>query len=72
MDSTGGAGGGFCGLFGTTTPFTAEQIAALYPTHAAFVQKWDHAVAADVADGYLLPPDARMLDQIARSSTVGG
>jgi len=72
VDSTGGAGAGFCFLFGKTTPFTAEQIAALYPTHAAFVQKWDRAVAADVADGYLLSPDARMLDQVARSSTVGG
>ena len=46
--------------------------AALYPTHAAFVQKWDAATAAEVKEGYLLPADAQILDQVAAQSSVGG
>ena len=69
---TSSAGGGFCGLFGATIPFSAAKIAQLYPTHAVFVTKWDQAVAADVADGYLLPADATVLDRVARQSTIGG
>ncbi len=66
------AGGGFCGLFGATIPFSAAKIAQLYPTHAVFVKKWDKAVAADVSDGYLLPADAKVLDRVAEQSTIGG
>ena len=66
------AGGGFCGIFGTTIPFSAAKLAHLYPTHRTFVKKWDDAVAADVAKGYLLSADARVLDKVAAQSTVGG
>ncbi len=69
---TSSAGGGFCKLFGTTIPFSAPKLAQLYPTHAVFVKKWDAAVAADVAKGYLLAADARILDRVAEQSTVGG
>ncbi len=69
---TSSAGGGFCGLFGATIPFSAAKIAQLYPTHAVFATKWDQAVAADVADGYLLPADATVLDRVAQQSTIGG
>jgi hypothetical protein len=65
-------GGGFCVLFGRTVPFSSAKLAKLYPTHAAFVHKWDRAVAADVADGYLLPADAKNLDRVAANSTIGG
>ena len=67
-----GAGGGFCRLFGTTVPFSPAKLARLYPTHRAFVRKWDGAVAADVGKGYLLPADARVLDRVARASSIGG
>ena len=60
-----------CGIFGTTVPFSAAKLAALYPTHAAFVQKWDAATAAEVQQGYLLPADAQILDQVAAQSSVG-
>jgi hypothetical protein len=69
---TSSAGGGFCKLFGDTIPFSAVKLAQLYPTHADFVKKWDAAVAADVAEGYLLAADARVLDAAAKQSTVGG
>ena len=61
-----------CGIFGTTVPFGAAKIAALYPTHATFVKKWDEATAAEVKQGYLLPSDATALDGVAAQSSVGG
>ncbi len=64
--------GTLCGILGTTVPFTAAHLSALYPTHAAFVAKWDAATAAEVKEGYLLPADARTLDRVAAQSTVGG
>jgi hypothetical protein len=69
---TSSAGGGFCKLFGATVPFSAAKLAQLYPTHQAFVKKWDQAVAADISKGYLLPADATVLDRVAKESTIGG
>ena len=66
------AGGGFCGLFGATIPFSAAKLAQLYPTHKVFVAKWDQAVASDVTKGYLLAPDATILDKVAQESKIGG
>lgn len=64
--------GVLCAIFGTTVPFTASQLATLYPTHADFVKKWDAATAAEVREGYLLAPDATALDKVAAASKVGG
>ena len=61
-----------CGIFGTTEPFSTAKLDALYPTHAAFVKKWDAATAAEVKEGYLLPADAETLDRVAAQSSVGG
>ena len=66
------SGQALCGIFGTTVPFTAAKLTALYPTHTAFVNKWDAATAAEVKQGYLLPADAQTLDQEAAQSSVGG
>ena len=68
---TSSAGGGFCGIFGLTAPFSSAKLAQLYPTHGAFVTKWDQAVASDVSKGYLLPADATILDRVASQSTMG-
>ena len=67
-----GAGSAFCVLFGRTVPFSQSKLASLYPTHAAFVHKWDDAVAAEVEAGYLLPADGRILERVAAQSTIGG
>ena len=64
--------GVLCGIFGTTVPLSASQLAALYPSHEAFVKKWDAATAADVREGYLLATDARTLDKVAAASDIGG
>lgn len=64
-------GATLCAIFGTTVPFSAATLASLYPTHAAFVEKWDAATAAEVKKGYLLAADAKTLDRVAAQSTVG-
>jgi hypothetical protein len=66
------SGPALCSILGTTAPFSAAQLSALYPTHADFVAKWDGATAAEVKDGYLLPADAETLDRVAAQSDVGG
>jgi hypothetical protein len=63
--------GTLCDIFGTTVPFSASKLQALYPTHTAFVKKWDAATTALVRQGYLLPADARTLDKVAAQSDVG-
>jgi hypothetical protein len=70
--STAVGAGVLCAIFGTTVPFSAAQLATLYPTHADFVKKWDAATAAEVREGYLLAPDAQTLDKVAAASSVGG
>lgn len=72
IDTKSSAGGGFCGIFGTTVPVSSAKLTQLYPTHQAFVKKWDQAVASDVSKGYLLPADAKVLESVAKQSTIGG
>jgi hypothetical protein len=67
LSGVGNTGGlaGFCALFGRTIPFSAGELASLYPTHAQFVLQWDLATLHDLLDGYLLSPDAFELDNSA-------
>lgn len=46
-----------CIASGSTTPFTASQLAARYPTHADYVRKYTAAADAAVAKGYIRPVD---------------
>jgi hypothetical protein len=62
----------FCSLVGTTTPFSAAKLAALYPAHAQFRTEWTAATAADVLAGFIRPADAAQLIAAANASTVGG
>ena len=71
-NSGSGALGVFCGLFGTTTPFTAAKLAALYPTHAHFAAGWTAATVLDLVRGFITPADARHLIAAARASGIGG
>jgi hypothetical protein len=61
----------FCTLFGTTVPFTQNQLAALYATHEKFVMRWAHAAHQDVKGGFLLRADAEELIDSAASSNIG-
>ena len=62
----------FCFLFGTTTPFDAAKLAALYPSHGQFVSRWAAATAAGVAAGLIRPADAAELVGAAAKSSIGG
>ena len=55
---------GFCILFGQTTPFSAQKLASLYPSHRDFVRDWDRSVSRDLRAGYLLPRDAAALQDV--------
>jgi Alpha/beta hydrolase domain/MBG domain (YGX type) len=59
---TGNSGaGGFCGLFGTTTPLTTAQLQALYTKQSLFVAAWNQATDNAVANGWIVAADAPRL-----------
>jgi len=60
----------FCRLFGSTTPFSAVQLAALYPTHDDFVSKWLTSISKNLFSGFLLPEDATELFNAAAATTI--
>jgi len=66
-----GSLGQFCRLFGTTVPFTDEQLAARYKSHGDFVKQWNKAVDRALKAGYLVPEDAKELKRAAAQSGVG-
>jgi hypothetical protein len=72
LSGLGQSGASFCFLFGTTVPFAAEKLAALYPTHATFVAKWSASTAKEVAAGFIRPADAAELVRAATQSGVSG
>lgn len=72
LSGLGQSGSQFCFLFGTTTPFDAAKLSALYPTHGEFVVKWAASSGAGVARGFIRPADAAQLITAARKSSIGG
>jgi hypothetical protein len=59
---------GFCSLFGTSTPFSADQIKKLYPTHQKYV---DRVRLSTAFDGFLLSEDKKTVVDEANKSTIG-
>jgi hypothetical protein len=72
LSGIGQSGASFCFLFGTTAPFSAAKLAALYPSHARFVARWICDTIADTRAGFILPADAAELIRAALTSNVGG
>lgn len=72
LSGLGQSGSAFCFLFGTTVPFSAAKLAALYPSHARFVARWAFDTIADVLRGFIRPADAFQLIAAAAASNVGG
>jgi hypothetical protein len=71
LDGSGGnGGGGFCGLFGETVPFSAPTLLSLYPRHGDYVTRFDRATSRALRNGFLLPLDAKNLDAAAAQSTI--
>jgi len=64
-------GPGFCTLAGSHRLFTAEELAALYRNHGAYVSQVRQSLNELVRAGYVLPDDAREVRREATASTVG-
>ena len=62
-------GPGFCRLYGSYEPFTPEKLAALYPTHSAYMAKVKEVTAKNLAAGYILKPEADVT--IAEAEKIG-
>ena len=58
LSGLGQTGTQFCALFGTTTPFTQQQLTALYGNHGGFVRSWTRATLVATFAGFLRPEDA--------------
>jgi Alpha/beta hydrolase domain len=60
----------FCVLLGTTTPFTAAQLAAPYPDHGAYVRAFTTATNRLAGQGFLLPGDRAQALFLAQQAPV--
>jgi hypothetical protein len=70
LSGLGQTGTTFCFLFGTTRPFTDDQLAALYGDHAGFARAWGRATVRSAAAGFLRPEDAVNLVVVGARSDV--
>lgn len=61
------SGGGFCGLFGGTSPLSDEELQARYDSQADFLAEYEASLDALVAGGYLLQVDA---DELLATATA--
>lgn len=61
-----------CALFGSTTPFDAETLAALYGDTATYAAAVAASTAAAVEAGFLLPADAILINGAAADTPIGG
>lgn len=68
----GNAGASFCQLFGSTLALNDEQLAALYPSHKAYVAAFTKSANKAVRDGFMLKPEAKNFIAAAKASNVGG
>jgi hypothetical protein len=62
--------GSTCSVLGITVPFDSARLSQLYPTHEDYVQKMQRATDASVANGWLLPADAKDLMRRASTSSI--
>jgi hypothetical protein len=60
----------FCVLFGTTFPFSDGKLALLYKKHGIFTAKWNQAVDAAVAGGFMTAEDGEFVKVSAASSDI--
>jgi len=70
LSGFGQTGQQFCVLFGTTVPFTQEQLAQLYGSHDGFVSVWNDATQVAVMAGYVVKEDAQHLRVVAAQSEI--
>lgn len=71
LSGEGQTGSVLCILFGTTTPFSAQKLATLYPDQATYVAAVNESTDAAVADGFILPADAALIKAAAEDTDLG-
>jgi hypothetical protein len=60
----------FCNIFGSTVPFTQQQLRAHYRNHGRFTSAWAKATHSAVEAGFLLAADARQLLVVGAQSNI--
>jgi hypothetical protein len=70
LTGTSSAGGLLCGLFGSTTPLSAAQLASLYSTHADYVSKVTAATNKAQQAGFIVSADIPLIVQEADAAHV--
>ena len=71
LSGLGQTGSSFCGIFGTTVPFSEEEIRQRWRSNAEYVADVKYANDAAVRQGFLLKPDADLILEYARTSGIG-
>ena len=61
----------FCALFGTTTPYDDDKLVQLYGDTETYAAAVEASSAAAVAAGFLLPPDAALINAAAADTPIG-
>jgi hypothetical protein len=59
-----------CFLLGSTTPFSAERVARLYPSRAAYLQQYEASTDATIEAGFALAEDRAALLAFAEPSRI--
>jgi Alpha/beta hydrolase domain len=70
LGGLGQTGSPFCSAFGTTTPFTQQQLDALYRNHGKFVTAWSTATLKALFAGFLRPEDSVNLLVVGAQSEI--
>ena len=65
------SGFGFCFLFGSYLPFDEATLQGLYRNHGAYVNQVVQSSNANLANGYILAPDAVEIKEKAARSEIG-
>lgn len=71
LSGEGQGGSVLCILFGTTTPFDAATLAALYPDQATYVSRVAASTDATVRAGFFLPADGELVKAAAALTDLG-
>jgi hypothetical protein len=61
-----------CLLVGSTKPFTAAQLARLYPSRASYLKRYDADADAAVKAGFVLPQDRAALLAFSEPQIIAG
>ena len=66
----GTSGDFWCFLFGSTTPFTADKLKQLYPSHDDYLTKVKAAAKKVREGGFLLEPEEKTIVEQAQAAKV--